>query len=162
MNKKRDKRAATYPQNTRVHKAKGKPTVVYHDSVIKKDLNDYSYSKDIDEKVLKLAMSLAERFAINIIRETMGRQMDMVIDKVTDKLVGDLVNKMPTQQVVIKEVVSESTPEIKKELQDFDFGAGVPNVDRSKGLKLKGKASKKSTSTDTTDDALDVLDSLNK
>lgn len=162
MTRKKDKRASTYPQNTRVHKAKGKPTVVYHNSIVKKDLNDYSYSKDIDEKVLKLAMSLAERFAINIIRETMGKQMDMVIDKVTDKLVGDLISKMPTQQVVIKEVASESAPEIKKELQDFDFGASMPNVDRSKGFKLKGKASKQTTSTDTTDDALDILDSLNK
>jgi hypothetical protein len=129
---------------------------------VRKNLNDYSYSKDIDEKVLKLAMSLAERFAINIIRETMGKQLEQVVDKVTDKLVSDLVNKMPTQQVVIKEVASEATPEIKKAMKDFDFSTEMPNVDRSKGMTLKGQASKTTSTSDTTDDALDVLDSLNK
>lgn len=128
--------------------------------IVKRDLRDHAYTKDIDEKALTLAVSLAERMAINIIRETLNQQLERVIEQVSDRLVKDISSKLPTQQVVIQQTASESLPQIKQQVKDFEFKTDI-SIDRTEGMKIKGKASKKTETNDTTDDILDALDQLN-
>jgi hypothetical protein len=129
-------------------------------SILKKDLTDYSYAKDIDEKVLKMAMSLAEKFAIAIIRDGINLQIDRVIEQLSSKLSEELIKKMPAQQVIIKETISSSAAEAKKETENYDFNVNLPNRNHAEGMKLKGEAAKIRKTNQTIDDTLDILDQL--
>lgn len=131
-------------------------------SIVKKDLTDYQYGKNIDEKVLKMAMSLAEKFAIAIIRDSINLQMDKVIEQLATKVSDELIKKMPTQQVVIKEVVESSVAQAKKDTESYDFNVNLPHRNHAEGMKLKGEAAKIKKTNQTIDDTLDILDQLGR
>lgn len=131
-------------------------------TIIKKDLNDYKYSKDIDEKVLNLAMSLAEKFAIAMIRDTLNLQMDAVISQISNKVAEELIKKMPAQQVVIRETVNASANEARQTVNEYDFNVNLPNRNYAEGLKLKGEAAKTTKTNESIDDTLDILDQLTR
>jgi len=132
--------------------------------IIKRDLTDYKYGKDIDEKVVTLAVALAEKMAISIIRETNATQqlqLETFIDKITQTITGSLIAKMPAQQVVIQQTAQEAMPQIKQQVKDFEFDTNIGHVDRSGGMVLKGQGTKISKTNDSIDDTLDALDKLN-
>lgn len=124
--------------------------------VVKKDLNDYSYAKDIDEKVINLAISLAEKMAISIIREGLRPQIDTIIEEMSHKLADKIAAKLPAQQTIIRQIADSSLPE----LQDYDFKVDLPGINRATGLTLKGQGVKKVESEDSIDDALNILDNM--
>jgi hypothetical protein len=140
---------------------KGGMITVLPSPIVRKNLTDYAYGKDIDEKVVTMAVALAEKMAINIIRETLNQQLDGVIEQVVEKLTAALIEKLPAQQIIIKEASSSNLPELKKQAKQMDFGGAIPTVNRTSGMTLKGKSGTISKTEDTTDDALDVLDKLN-
>jgi hypothetical protein len=131
-------------------------------NIIKKDLNDYKYSKNIDEKVLTLAMSLAEKFAVAIIRDTLNLQMDAVISQISSKVADELIKKMPAQQVIIRETVNASAAEARQTINDYDFSVNLPGRNHAEGLQLKGQAAKTTKTNESIDDTLDILDQLTK
>jgi phenylpyruvate tautomerase PptA (4-oxalocrotonate tautomerase family) len=158
-----DKRNKLYPPPsplTKYSDGKGGHITVLPSPIVKRDLRDHAYTKDLDEKTLTLATTLAERIAISIIRETLNQQLEGVIEKVSERLVENISSKLPSQQVIIQQTASESLPQIKKEVSDFEFKTDI-SIDRSEGMKIKGKASKKTETNDSTDATLDILDQLN-
>lgn len=155
-----------YPPQTIVTPVKyddgnGGTITVLPSPIIKRDLSDYAYGKDIDEKVITLAVSLAEKMAISMIREHHASNIDALVDRITDQLSAKLIEKMPTQQVIIQQTSHDSLPEIKKTVKDFEFDTSIPTIDRSSGMVLKGQGTKISKTNDSTDDTLDALDKLN-
>lgn len=140
----------------------GKKTVVVMPSPVqKKDLTDYEYGMDIDEKVVKMACSLAERMAVSMIRESMSH-MDTsgMVEKIVGQLSEKIAEAIPDQTTVIQQVVSSETEALKKQMEDLVFEGADLAIDRSKGLKLHGTVGEKTKSTESTDEALDALDSL--
>lgn len=140
----------------------GKERIVVMPSPIqKRDLTDYEYGKNIDEKVVKMACTLAEKMAISLVRETIG-YMDTsdMVEKIVDQLGEKIAAAIPDQTTVIQQVVASETESLKKEMKDLVFEGADIAIDRSKGLKLHGKVGSKTNSEDSTDDALDMLDSL--
>lgn len=161
------KRSDIYPGQLGIKKyqASGNKTVVVLPSPIaKRDLNDYKYSKDIDEKVLELASKLAEKMAISMIRETMQQNTaqitDSTIDMTVDKIVSKLEKKLPQQQTVVREVIKEGASEARAEVAntEFDFDTSGVQVDRSNDLQLKGKIGEKRKSKSNLDEELDALE----
>jgi recombination DNA repair RAD52 pathway protein len=142
------------------YKSGDKTIVVLPPHIVKKNLNDYAYGKDIDEKVVKMAANLAEKMAASLLRELSvdtERIVERVISGVTDKIEAAI----PSQQTIIREVARESSDEIKKAIkQDFDFTAPEVAVDRSEGLELKGDIGKKTKKKGSLDEQLDALDNL--
>lgn len=134
-----------------------KQVVVLPSPIQKKDMSDYQYAKDIDEKVVKMAVSLAEKMAISMVREMMSLDTDKLVDKITAQLSDKIAAAIPEQKTIIQQVVSQEMPSLKKEAEEFTFEGAEMAIDRSKGLKLHGKVGDKSKSTDSTDDALDAL-----
>jgi len=126
----------------------------------KKDFTDYKYGADIDERVVKMATSLAERMAISLMREALSINTDAMVDKIINSLSAKIVEAMPEQRTIIQQVVSQEAGDIRKDAGDFIFEGADLAIDRSKGLKLHGKVGEKSTSTESTDDVLDALDGL--
>jgi hypothetical protein len=137
-----------------------KQIVVMPAPIQKRDLTDYEYGKNIDEKVVKMAISLAEKMAITIIRESAALNVDEIVNKVVAALSDKIAAAIPEQRTIIQQVVSQETPALKKEMGAFAFEGAEMAIDRSKGHKLHGKIGSKSTSTDNTDDALSVLEGL--
>ena len=138
-----------------------KQVVVMPSPVQKKDLTDYAYGMDIDEKVVKMACTLAEKMAIAMVRETLShintnQMTEHMLDSITEKIVA----AMPEQKTVIQQVVSAESAELKNEMRDLVFEGADIAIDRSKGLKLHGKVGETTESEDSTDDALDMLDNL--
>jgi hypothetical protein len=132
--------------------------VVMPSPIQKKDLTDYKYGKDIDEKVVKMAITIAERMAISMVREALShtnteRITDGMIDAITDRI----IKALPEQRTIIERVVSDESVELKSELSKLVFEGAEISIDRSKGLKLHGKVGSKTTSEDNTDEALDAL-----
>lgn len=155
-----------YPEQTsltpiKYDDGKGGTIMVLPSPIIKRDLTDYAYGKEIDEKVIALAITLAEKMSINIIREALSGHMDAVVDRVTDQLTAKLIERMPAQQVLIQQTSQEYIPEIKKKVKDFEFDSTVAPVDRSGGMVLKGQGVKNTKTNDNIDDTLDALDKLN-
>lgn len=126
----------------------------------KKDLTDYQYGKDIDEKVVKMAVGLAEKLAISMIREALSVNTDTMVNKIVSELTEKIVAAIPEQRTVIQQVVSEESTRLKSELSEFAFEGAEISIDRSKGLKLHGKTGKTSSSEESTDSVLDLLDNL--
>ena len=127
----------------------------------RKDLTDYEYGKDIDEKVVKMAMQMAEKLAVSMVREATGVNVSSIVDKVIEGVVDKIAEKLPEQQTVIREVVSQSASEIHKKAEaDFSFDSPNVTVDRSEGLKLKGEIGKKTKKKGSLDEQLDALDEL--
>ena len=158
-----------YPRRAGIKKySSGNKTIVVMPSpVVKKDLTDYAYAKDIDEKVVKLAMKLAEKMAVSMVRETLKQNKNELtssaIDLTVDKIVQQLEKKMPAQQTIIREVAAESASTAKQEVANFDLDFTGPtiNVDRTDGLEVKGKIGKKVTSKDDLDSQLDAIEDFN-
>jgi hypothetical protein len=139
----------------------GKTTVVMPSPIVKKDLTDYAYGKDIDEKVIKMASQLAEKMAVSMVREMAGLNMDGLVEKVIEGVTERIAAKIPEQQTVIQQVVQESSDEIKQKAKDdFSFDSPDIAVDRSKGLELKGEIGKKTKKKGSIDEQLDALDNL--
>ena len=138
-----------------------KQVVVMPNPIQKKDLTDYTYGMDIDERVVKMACGLAEKMAIAMVRETLShintnQMTEHMLDSITEKIVA----AMPEQKTVIQQVVSAESAELKNEMRDLVFEGADVAIDRSKGLKLHGKVGETTESEDSTDDALDMLDNL--
>ena len=159
-----------YPPQTGIKKYKGsggKTIVVMPSPQVRKDLTDYAYGKDIDEKVVKLAMKLAEKMAVTMVRETLkqnkGELTSSAIDLTVDKIVKKLEKTMPQQQTIIREVVQESATSAKEEAAKFDLDFSGPDldVDRAQGLEVKGKIGKKVSSKDDLDSQLDAMEDFN-
>jgi hypothetical protein len=138
-----------------------KQVVVMPSPIQKKDLTDYTYGMDIDEKVVKMACKLAERMAITMVRESLGHiNTAQITETMLDSLVSKIVDALPDQQTVIQQVVSQETEELKKKMNDLVFEGAEVAIDRSKGLKLHGDIGEKTKTSESTDDALDALDNL--
>ena len=153
-----------YSQETGIKKYDapgGKTIVVMPSHIVKRDLSDYAYGKDIDEKVIKMAVQLAEKMATSMLRELSGVNIEHMVEKVIEGVTAKIEAAIPSQQTIIREVVAEGTSEIKKEAQDaFSFDGPITSVDRSKGLKLKGEIGKKTKKKGSLDEQLDALDNL--
>ena len=126
----------------------------------KKDMTDYAYGLDIDEKVVKMAAKLAERMAISMAREMMNMNMGPVVERIIADVSQKVIDAIPEQQTVIQQVVQESTSEFKKAAGALVFDNADMNIDRAQGLELSGEIGTKSKSKDSTDDALEALDLL--
>ena len=79
--------------------------------------------------------------------------LDLVVNKVTDAISQALSG----HTALIKQVAAEELPKLKRELV---FDTPELNIDRSKGSRLSGSIGKKTKSTDSTDEALELLDKL--
>lgn len=137
-----------------------KTVVVMPSPVQKKDFTDYDYGKNIDEKVVKAALGMAERMAISLIREAIQLNTEGLVDKIAEQLTERIIEAMPEQKTVIQQVVSEHGASIKQDGMEFMFEGADIAIDRSKGLKLHGKVGETTESEESTDDALDMLDNL--
>jgi len=138
-----------------------KQVIVMPAPVIRKNLSDYEYGKNIDEKVIKMACGLAEKMAISMVRETLSHiNTAQITDAMLDSITEKIIKALPEQQTIIQQVVSEESDELKSELNQMIFEGADIAIDRSKGLKLHGEVGEKTTSEDSTDDALDALDGL--
>jgi len=82
-----------------------KTVVVLPNPVQKKDLTDYQYGKNIDEKVVKMATQLAERMAVTMIRESLAMNTDSIVERVVESLSEKIIAAMPEQQTVIQQVI---------------------------------------------------------
>ena len=134
-----------------------KQVVVLPNPIQKRDMNDYQYAKDIDERVVKMAASLAEKMAISMVREMMSLDTDKIVEKITAQLGEKIAAAIPEQRTIIQQVVSNESTQLKSELNEIIFEGAEMAIDRSKGLKLHGKVGEKSKSKESTDDALDAL-----
>lgn len=139
---------------------KGGHVVVLPSPIVKRDLFDHAYTKDIDEKVLNMAMIVAEKLATSIVRETLGQQLEAITERVAEQLTKTIADKLPQQQVIIQQTTAQALPEIKNLVKDFEFKTDIA-VDHTAGMTLKGKPKKIQKTNDTTDDTLDILDQLN-
>lgn len=138
-----------------------KTVVVMPSPVHKKDHTDFKYGKDIDEKVVKMACSLAERMAIGMVREMMSHiNTNQMTDTMLETISDRIIKAMPEQRTVIERIVSEESAELRDEMKDLVFEGADLAIDRSKGLKLHGKIGETTESEESTDDALDALDKL--
>lgn len=164
MRKRNENIEKLYSQETGIkkHSVPGNKTiVVMPPHIVKRDLSDYAYGKDIDEKVIKMATQLAEKMAVGMLREISGINVEHMVDKVIEGVTAKIEAAIPSQQTVIREVVEEGAPSIKREAQDaFSFDGPVTSVDRSKGLKLKGEIGKTTKKKGDLDEQLDALDNL--
>jgi len=138
----------------------GKTIVYMPNPVPKKDMNDYKYGKDIDVKVVNMAMTMAERMAVTMVRETLGFNVDAIVASITDSLTDKMAAMMPSQTTVIREVAREEMSELKADARKLVFDTPDIAVDRSKGLELKGSIGETVKSDESTDEALDALDNL--
>ena len=155
-----------YPEQTsltpiKYDDGKGGTIMVLPSPIIKRDLTDYAYAKDIDEKVITLAIGLAEKLAVTMVRETLALNMDTLVDRISDQLTTKLIEKMPTQQVIIQQTSDTYVPEIKKKVKDFEFDTTVGPINHSSGMVMKGQGTKNTKTNDNIDDTLDALDKLN-
>jgi len=137
-----------------------KTVVVLPSPKQKKDLTDYRYGLDIDEKVVKMAASLAERMAISLMRESLSMNTEAIVDKIVSELSDKIIAAIPEQKTIIQQVVADETPDLKRETGEFVIEGAEISIDRSKGLKLHGKVGEKTKVKESTDDALDALDNL--
>lgn len=137
-----------------------KTVVVMPSPKQKRDMTDYEYGMNIDERVVKMAASLAERMAISLMREALSINTDAMVDKIISDLSDKIVEAMPEQKTIIQQVVAEEVDEIRKEAGELVFEGAELSIDRAKGLKLHGKVGEKTKVQDNTDDALDMLDNL--
>ena len=136
-------------------------TIVYiPHPIAKKDMNDYAYGKDINERVVKMAVGLAERMAVTMIRETLGFNVDAIVNSITASLTEKMAAMMPSQTTIIREVADGEVSDLKADARKLVFDTPDLNIDRSKGLELKGKIGETIKSDETTDEALEVLDNL--
>jgi predicted transcriptional regulator len=133
----------------------GSKTVVVMPSPIqKKDFTDYTYAKDIDEKVLRLASSMAEKLAVSMVRETLSLNLDGLVDKICDKI----IEKIP--EITVKETIHHEKQSIRKDMENFTFDRPNVVVDRSDDIQLHGDLGKTTKTKDSTDEALDALSNL--
>ena len=137
-----------------------KQVIVMPSPIQKKDMNDYQYAKDIDEKVVRMATGLAEKMAITMVREILSINLEGMTDRIVSELTDKIAAALPEQKTIIQQVVSQESPILKKEAEEFVFEGADISIDRSKGLKLHGKIGEESVSDDSTDDALNVLENL--
>lgn len=137
-----------------------KQVIIMPSPIQKRDTTNYAYSKDIDEKVVRMATSLAEKMAISMIRETQQLNIDKIVDKISESLIDKICAAMPKQQTIIQQVADSNSIGIKKEISEMVFETADIVVDRSSGLKLHGKIGEKTKSEESTDDMLDALDNL--
>lgn len=153
-----------YSQETGIKKYDapgGKTVVIMPSHVVKKDLSDYDYGKDIDEKVIKMATQIAEKMAVSMLREMTGLNVDRIVDKVIEGVTAKIEAAIPSQQTIIREVVSEEAPQIKKKAQEqFAFEGPATSIDRSEGMELKGEIGKKTKKKGSLDEQIDALDNL--
>lgn len=144
----------------------GKTVIVLPSPIQKKDLTDYTYGKNIDEKVIKMASSLAEKMAVAIVRETLSLNIEGIVDKICDKIVPKLVDRIGDEMnsTLPESIAGHYMPiakdEIRKEIKEFVFERPDIAIDRSQGIKVKGEVGNKTTSSDSTDNDLDLLDNL--
>jgi len=137
-----------------------KQVVVLPPQQQKKDLTDYAYAKDIDEKVVKMAVGLAERMAISMVREMLSLNIDSLTERIVNNITEKITEALPDQYSVIQQVVNTEMPTAKIAAESFVIEGAELNIDRTKGLKLHGEVGEKTSSDDSTDEALEALDNL--
>jgi hypothetical protein len=166
MKKRKDKINKLYAQQQKLgikkyQASENKTVVVMPSPQVKKDLTDYAYGKDIDERVVKMAMQMAEKLAVSMVRELATVNVGNMVEQVIEGVTSQIEAKLPEQQTIIREVVQESTADIKRKAQDeFSFDGPDIAVDRSKGLKLKGEIGTKTKKKQSLNEQLDALDNL--
>lgn len=164
--KKKDKREEFYSRQFNLTKANkysnknGKTVVLPSSSVDTAIKLNHEYTRDIDEKVLRMAVKLAEKLATTMVRESLNLNVQALADQIIEGVSTRIIKELPDQTAVIQQVVSSEAESIKKEAQSFDFEGPDMTVDRSDGHKLQGKIGKKQKSKKGTSDALDALDNL--
>jgi hypothetical protein len=127
----------------------------------KKDYTDLAYAKNIDERIINMACKLAEKMAVAMVRETLSHvNTSQITDNMLDAITSKIIAALPEQKTIIQRVVSEEADGLEKEMKDFIFEGADLAIDRSKGLKLHGEIGEKTSSKESTDDALDMLDNL--
>lgn len=158
MNKLQQQTANLYPNK---HTGSGGKTIVVLPSPVqKKDFNDYRYALNIDQKLLDLALPIAERLASSMVRETLNLNIDMLVSKIVEQVTSRIIKELPAQQTIIQQVVSEETASIKKKAGTLVFDKPNLVVEQDLDSKIQGKTGKKTTSLDSTDDILDALANL--
>lgn len=138
-----------------------KQVVVMPSPIQKKSLTDFDYGKDIDERVINMACKLAEKMAVAMVREALSHvNTAQITDNMLDSITSKIIEALPEQKTIIQQVVSAEASGLQEEMKDFIFEGADMAIDRSKGLKLHGEIGEKTSSKESTDDALDMLDNL--
>jgi hypothetical protein len=80
MKKRKDKINKLYAQQQKLgikkyQASENKTVVVMPSPQVKKDLTDYAYGKDIDERVVKMAMQMAEKLAVSMLLKALQAKL---------------------------------------------------------------------------------------
>jgi hypothetical protein len=119
-------------------------------------------SKHSKRDDFELIISLAQKMATSMVRETIDTVVDSVISKVSANLVKELLEKMPAQKVIIERTAEETIQKTKKSFQLEEEEHYFP-VDFQAGLELIGSnETSVSRKTNDMDAILEQLSGLSK
>jgi hypothetical protein len=100
-----------------------------------------SSRKNINAEYVDTVVTLAQKLATVMVRETLASTVDTIINRVSEGLVKELKNQLPAQQVIIERVASEAVQKARATFKADDLDDFIP-VDYQSGLEMVGDGSK--------------------